>query len=159
MSAASEHTDILDTAEAGPTAIRGAILRVGGYFATIALSVLSAALLIRYLGVDDFGRYATVIAIVTVLTGITEAGMTNVGVREYTVETGERRERMMRNLLGLRIVVTAAGAALGVAFAAVAGYDATMVAGTALGGVALVCSASSRRHTRCRSSRCCASAG
>ncbi len=64
--------------------------------------------------------------------------MTNVGVREYTVETGERRARMMRNLLGLRIVVTAGGAALGVGFAAVAGYDATMVAGTALGGVALV---------------------
>ncbi len=45
-----------------------------GYFATIALSVLSAALLIRYLGVDDFGRYATVIAIVTVLTASPRRG-------------------------------------------------------------------------------------
>jgi O-antigen/teichoic acid export membrane protein len=47
----------------------------------------------------------------------------------------------MRNLLGLRLVLTAIGVALAVAFAAVAGYEPVVIAGTALAGVGAVATA------------------
>jgi O-antigen/teichoic acid export membrane protein len=43
----------------------------------------------------------------------------------------------MRNLLGIRILLAAAGVGAAVAFAAAAGYDRTMVVGAALAGVAV----------------------
>lgn len=130
--------DILDTAVAGGAVIRGSVLRVGSYVASIGLSVVAAALLIRHLGAADFGRYTTVISLVTIVAGLTEAGMTNIGVREYSVLSHDGRDAMMRNLLGLRLVLTLAGVLIAIVFALAAGYDRTMVLGTAIGGVGLL---------------------
>jgi O-antigen/teichoic acid export membrane protein len=130
--------DILDTPEAGPLAIRGGVLRVLGYAAGIVLSVASAAVLLRHLTVADFGRYGTVLALVTIVSGLSEAGMTSVGVREYATRRAEDRTRFMRSLLGLRLVLTLGGVALAVAFALVARYERPMVWGTALWGLGIV---------------------
>ena len=130
--------DILDTTSAGPAVIRGGILRIGGYVLGVVLSVASAALLIRHLGAVDFGRYTTVVSIVTIVGGLTEAGMTNIAVREYTVLSGPDRDRVMRELLGLRLVLTVAGALAAFAFSAAAHYDGTMVAATAVAGAGLL---------------------
>jgi O-antigen/teichoic acid export membrane protein len=130
--------DILDTPAAGPAAIRGGILRLGGYGAGVALSVLSAALLIRHLGPTDFGRYTAVISLVTILAAIAEGGMTNIGVREYSVLPPGRREQFLVELTGLRLVTTAVGVVLAVGFAAVAGYDRQMVAGSAIAGLGML---------------------
>lgn len=130
--------DILDSTRAGAAVIRGGTLRVVGYAVTVALSVASATLLIRHLGPTDFGRYTAVVSLVTLVGGLTEAGMTNIGLREYSVLEGATRERLMRELLGLRIVLTAAGVIAAVAFAALVRYDDVMVAGTAVAGLALV---------------------
>jgi len=46
---------VLDAPEAGATAVRGSALRSGGYAIAIGLSLLSAPLLIRHLGVADYG--------------------------------------------------------------------------------------------------------
>ena len=130
--------DILDTAQAGPTVIRGGVLRVAGYGAGVLLGVGSAALLLRYLPVADFGRYTAAVSLVTIVAGLTDAGMTSIGVREYTVREGEDRDRLMRNLLGMRIALTLAGVAIAIGFAAVAGYTDPVVVGVAMAGVALV---------------------
>lgn len=130
--------DILDTPQAGPTVIRGSILRVAGYGAGVLLGVGSAALLLRYLPVADFGRYTAAVSLVTIVAGLTDAGMTSIGVREYTVREGADRDSLMRNLLGMRIVLTLGGVALAIGFAIVAGYTDPIVAGVALAGVALV---------------------
>jgi O-antigen/teichoic acid export membrane protein len=98
--------------------------------------VLSAAVLIRHLGSSDFGRYVTVVSLVTIVGSVTEAGMTNLGVREYATLT-ERRDALMRVLLGLRLALTAVGVLFALAFALVAGYGEDLVAGTALAGAGL----------------------
>ena len=132
--------DVLDTREAGGIAVRGAALRGLGYAVVVAISVVSAAVLTRYLGVADFGRYTVVISLAAIVGAISEAGMTNVGIREYSTLAGEQRARLIANLLGLRIVLAALGVAAAVIFALAAGYDAQMVAGTAIAGGGLVLS-------------------
>jgi O-antigen/teichoic acid export membrane protein len=127
--------DLLDTPAAGPAAIRGGALRIGGYAAGVLLSVGSVALLFRHLGVANTGRYVTVLSLVTIAYGLTDAGLTTIGVREYAVRTAERRDQLMRSLLGMRLVLTLLGIAGAVVFAALAGYGGTLVLGTLFAGL------------------------
>jgi O-antigen/teichoic acid export membrane protein len=130
--------DLVGSEAAGPAALRGSVLLGGGYAATIALSLISAPLLIRHLGISDFGRYTTVVALVTVVNGLTDAGLMNIALREWASRTGEDRARFMRSLLGIRLELSAAGVVVGVLFALVAGYDSTLVLGTLVAGVGMV---------------------
>jgi O-antigen/teichoic acid export membrane protein len=122
--------DPVASAAAGPMALRGSLLRSGGYVATVLLSVVSVPLLIRHLGIAQFGRYTTVIAIATIVGGLTDAGLVNIALREWTTRTGADRSRVMRSLLGLRLELSAAGVLAGTLFALVAGYNGTLVVGT-----------------------------
>jgi O-antigen/teichoic acid export membrane protein len=130
--------DILDSSAAGGQAIRGGAVRSIGYFAGLALALVSTPLLTRHLGVADFGRYVTVVSVVVIVTILADAGLTTVGVREYAVRDADGRRRLMRNLVAVRLVVAAIGAAVAVLFAVAAGYGDVLVAGTALGGLALI---------------------
>jgi O-antigen/teichoic acid export membrane protein len=130
--------DILDTPDAGPAVIRGGGLRAGGYAAGILLSLAAAPFLVRHLGNVDFGRYTVVLSIIALTAGFTEGGVTTVGLREYSVRSGRERDRVLRNLLGVRIALTLVGVACAIVFAAVAGYGRTMVIGTGLAGVGLI---------------------
>src|SRR3954453_10985930 len=127
--------EILDTPLAGPAAIRGGALRVLSYAGTVLLSGGAAALLFRLLGVFDSGRYVTVLSLMGLFAGIADAGLITVGVRELTVRRGDDRRLFLRDLLGLRIVLTLAAIAAATVFAAVADYPSVMVAGTAIAGV------------------------
>jgi O-antigen/teichoic acid export membrane protein len=133
-----EAIDLLDTPGAGSAAIRGGAIRVVGYGAGVAMTALSAALLFRHLGVDDGGRYVTVIALVSIAAGLTDAGLTGIGMREFTVRHPSEREPLIRNLLGMRIVLGVLGLAGAAAFAVLAGYGSAMVVGTVLAGVGVV---------------------
>lgn len=135
---ASETPHLLDTPQAGPTAIRGGAIRVAGFGAGVVMTTMSAALLFRHLGVDDGGRYVTVLALVSIVAGLTDAGLTGVGMRELVDRHPSEREPLLRNLLGMRIVLGAVGLAVAVAFAALAGYGSVMVLGTALAGFGTV---------------------
>ena len=132
-------TGILETREAGGRVIRGGAMRAGGYLVGIVLSVVPAALLLRHLGVEDTGRYVTVLALVAIAGGIVEGGMTAVGVREASVRTGADRDRALGNIAGLRLTLTTIAMALAVGFAALAGYDGVMVLGTAQGSGSASC--------------------
>ena len=85
---------LLDTPHAGPAAIRGGAVRLAGYGAGVLLSVGSAALLFRHLGVVDGGRYVTIIALVATVQGLTDFGLTAIGVRELAVREGEARREL-----------------------------------------------------------------
>jgi hypothetical protein len=134
----SNETEVLDTPAAGPAAIRGSAIRLVAYGAGIVLALASAPLLIRHLGVADFGRYALVGSLLALMTGLTDAGLVSVAQREYVARQGEDRRRLLRELLGLRIVLSVAAVGVAIGFAAVAGYGATLVAGTAIAGVGFV---------------------
>jgi O-antigen/teichoic acid export membrane protein len=130
--------DFLDTRRAGPATIRGSALRMIGYVAGILVSVGSATLIVRHLGVVDFGHYITVLSLVTISAGLTDAGLTTLGVQEFATRPPEERERFLRNLLGIRLTLTAAGVVGALAFAVLAGYERTLITGTALASAALL---------------------
>ena len=130
MSAPESAPSVLDTSAAGGLIIRGGILRFVGYVGVVALSLIPVVLLTRYLGVARFGQYTTVISLVTVVATVTDAGMSNLATREYAMLEGAEREARMRDLLGLRVGLTAAGLVLAVLFAVLAGYRAALLAGT-----------------------------
>jgi O-antigen/teichoic acid export membrane protein len=131
-------THALDLPTAGGKVIRGSVLRGGAYAATVALGIVSAALMTRHLGVVDFGRYVTVVSIVTVAIGLSDIGLSNIGVREYSVREGVERDFTMKNLLGLRIALTAVAIVIAVTFAAAASYPSVMVVGTLVAAVGFV---------------------
>jgi O-antigen/teichoic acid export membrane protein len=133
-----EQPDVLGSTDAGGLAIRGGMVRIGGYFGAIALALVAIPLLTRHLGVDDFGRYITVLSIIAIAGLISDAGLTVVGVREYATRDQPGRIRLVRNLVGLRVVIAVAGGAGATLFTLVAGYSDPMVVGTALAGIGLV---------------------
>ncbi len=130
--------DVLDTPEAGGLVIRGGALRVVGFAAGTLLSLGGVVLLTRHLGVSDYGRFQTVVSFIAIVQAFADAGMATLGVREYAQRTGADRDRLMRVLLGLRIVVTAVGVAIATALVAVGGYGEDLILGTVLMGLGLV---------------------
>jgi O-antigen/teichoic acid export membrane protein len=131
--------DLLRTPEAGGRVVRGGLIRGIGYAISLGLGLATAVLLLRYLGVSDFGRFATVTAVLGIVAGVTDAGLTAVGSREISVaRSAVDRVHILNNLLLLRVVAATLGVAAAVGFTVLAGYDATTIAGTALGGVGVV---------------------
>lgn len=130
--------DLLDTEDAGPAALRGGALRSAGYVVGLLLSLASAPLLIRHLGQEEFGRYVAVLAIVAVVAGFTEAGLNAIALREYATLRPAERQRLMADVLGLRVVLSLAGIVLGVTFAAVVGYGNVLVLGTFIASVGML---------------------
>jgi O-antigen/teichoic acid export membrane protein len=130
--------DILDTAEAGPSVIRGSLLRLGGYLLGILATVASSAVVIRHLGVIDTGHFLTVTALVTIIATVSDVGLTGFTVREYATEERSDGRRLLRNLLGIRLVLALGGLSIAVLFGLLVGYPAVMVIGTVIAGFGTV---------------------
>ena len=58
-------------------AIRGGAIRVVGYASGVLVSLGSATILVRYLGISSFGRYVTVTSLIALVGGVTEAGISS----------------------------------------------------------------------------------
>jgi O-antigen/teichoic acid export membrane protein len=138
VSIAEPDVDLLDSGAAGGRAIRGGGLRMGAYVIAMLLSLASVPFMTRHLGVVDYGYFVTVSSIIFIIGGVTEAGLTNLGTREYVVLEGARRERFLRNLVGLRLTLTITGIAVAVAFTAVSGAEPVIVVGTLITGFGLL---------------------
>lgn len=113
-------------------------MRVAGYGAGLLLTAVASIFLLRHLGVVRFGQYTTVVAIVTVVQGLTDAGLTTVGQRIYVHADAARRRTLLADLVGIRLVLTPLGIVAGVLFAIVAGYPNALVTGTLLAGIGVV---------------------
>lgn len=142
MSTASEtdaaQVDVLDTPAAGSRAIRGSGVRAAGYVAGALLAFVSAPLLVRHLGVVEFGRYVSVISLIALVSGVTDVGLSALAVREYSVRKGRARDELMRSILGARLLLTSGGVLVATGFAAVAGYGTDLVIGTLLAGAGAI---------------------
>jgi O-antigen/teichoic acid export membrane protein len=123
---------VLDSPEAGAAAVRGSALRSAGYVAGLALSLVSAPLLTRHLGTVRFGQYIAVISLVTIVAGLTEGGLNSIALREYAARVGAERATVMRDLIGIRLVLSVLGGLIAVALAAAFGYAHPLVLGTAV---------------------------
>jgi O-antigen/teichoic acid export membrane protein len=130
--------DVLRTPEAGRLVIRGGAVRGLGYGAGVLLVAAASVFLLRYLGVADFGRFATVMSLIAIVSGVTDAGLTAVGARDLPLRPPDSQPRLVANLLGLRLLLTPLGVLAATVFAVVAGYDDELVVGTLLAGAGLV---------------------
>jgi O-antigen/teichoic acid export membrane protein len=133
-----DSVDVLDAPDAGAKVIRGAAVRALGFAGGRLLTLLSAPLLLRHLGVIGFGGFAAVQSMIGIAALASEGGLTAVGVREYSVRDERGRASLMRAVLTLRLGLSVVGALAAVALAVVAGYSTVLVVGAALGGVGLV---------------------
>jgi O-antigen/teichoic acid export membrane protein len=130
--------DILDTTDAGPTVIRGSLLRLGGYGLGMLATVVSSAVVIRHLGLIDTGHFTTVTALVTIVAMVSDLGLTGIAVREYAAGPRSDGRRFLRNLLGIRMTIALSGLVIAVLFGLLVGYPAVMVAGTVIAGAGMV---------------------
>jgi O-antigen/teichoic acid export membrane protein len=135
---ARDPVDVLDSPTAGARVIRGSLLRLAGYVAGVLLGIVSASLLTRHLGVEDFGKYIVVSSLITIIAGLTDAGLATIAVREFSTRKGEDRDRLLANVLGIRLAVATLGAVAATGFTLVAGYEGVMVIGTLVAGIGLV---------------------
>jgi O-antigen/teichoic acid export membrane protein len=132
-------SDVLDTPEAGGLVVRGGIVRVGGFVGGLAFSLVGVALVSRHLGPVLYGRFQTVVSLTMVVAALTDLGMSALGVREYVQRPPEARARLMRTLLGMRLLLTLLGVGLSTAIIATAeDWGAELIVGTALMGVGLL---------------------
>ena len=77
--------DVLGDHEVGGRVVRGGAQRAIGFVAANLLTLAGAVILTRYLGVDDFGRFGTVMALLAIVQGIADAGLTMTGSRELAL--------------------------------------------------------------------------
>jgi O-antigen/teichoic acid export membrane protein len=130
-------SDLLDSAAAGPAAVRGGALRIAGYAAGSLLALGSGAVLYHYLGVIESGRYTAAGSLVALVASGSDLGLTAIGLRELAIRSGDDRLRMAGALLGLRLLIVFAGVIVVTVFALIA-YGLTLGIGVALAGVGLV---------------------
>lgn len=128
--------DALRDSASGGKIVRGSVLRGLGYAISTLATLAASVLLLRYLGVAQFGQFVTVMSIMSIAGGLAEAGLTAVGNQRMALlrSTAERRE-MNGNLLGIRLVLTPLISAIAVAFTLIANYPQEMVLGAVLAGI------------------------
>jgi O-antigen/teichoic acid export membrane protein len=119
-------------------AIRGGALRVIGYACGVLVSLATAAILVRHLGIAGFGRYVTVTSLIALVGGVTEAGIVVYGIREYIVRDDRDRRQLAGNLLAMRLSLAAVGVAVAICFGIVIGYGQVLVLGTLVAGAGLL---------------------
>jgi O-antigen/teichoic acid export membrane protein len=122
----------------GASAIRGGAVRVIGYACGALVSLATAAILVRHLGIQGFGRYVTVTSLVALVGGVTEAGILVHGIRELLLSDEEDRRRLLGNLLAMRLALAGLGVVLAICFALAVGYRQVLVIGTLVAGVGLL---------------------
>jgi O-antigen/teichoic acid export membrane protein len=131
--------DVLDSPQAGATAIRGVLLRTIFFGAGLLVSLATVPFLIRHLGPVEYGYYVTVTAIVFVVGGVTDAGFTNLGLRHYSAQTDpDERTALIRNLVGFRLLATTSMLVVAAGVAWVAGAAPEIALGILLYGAGLV---------------------
>ena len=131
-------TDCSRSARRTGIAIRGGAVRVAGYAAGVLVSLGSATILVRQLGISTFGRYVTITSLVALVGGITEAGVYVFGIREFSAQPEPDRRRLLANLLTMRLTLSFVGICCAVAFGLAVGYSGVLLLGIVVVGAGLL---------------------
>ncbi len=132
--------DVLDSGEAGGKAIRGAGIRVVSYVAGVLLTLATVPLMARHLSIEDWGRFSLVTSLVLIVAGVTEAGLSAIAIREFSLADHGRRRTLVANLVGIRVALTGGGVLLASLLVAGGGYGAVVTIGVAVTGLGLLLS-------------------
>jgi O-antigen/teichoic acid export membrane protein len=130
--------DVLRSAGAGKKVIHGSALRLGANLANLVFSLATATLLLRHLGVEESGRYVTVMSLVGIAVAIVDQGLNVSASKDLTMAARDERRILLANVVGQRIIVAAIAWVCLVAFALIAGYPHEMVVGAALAGFGIL---------------------
>ncbi len=134
--AAAEEPDAHDDAhlrstDAGAVAATGGALRLQTRVLAMGLALGSTLVLVRGLNESQFGQLSLIVALVTIVSGISDLGLSGVGIREWIRRPPGERRALLADLLGLRLAAVAVGSLLAVAFAIAVGYSSEVVLGVA----------------------------
>jgi O-antigen/teichoic acid export membrane protein len=132
-----EAGDVLDASTAGNLAARGGAIRIVSFLAGTLSGAGAAALLYRHLGTTAVGQYGLILALIGIVGGFSDLGLTVVGTRAAATLDPEGRTTMLRDLLGLRVAMTVIGI-VAIAAICIPLYGSLIVWGVLLGGVGLV---------------------
>ncbi|WP_210491573.1 oligosaccharide flippase family protein [Patulibacter sp. SYSU D01012] len=101
------------------------------------LNVAAVGVLTRTLG-DEYGRYTAVLSLITIVGIVSDLGLANLAVRELADDRGGDHVPRYRALVALRAVLVVPAAVGMVVYGALAGFSASLLAGTAVAAVGLV---------------------
>ena len=132
-----EAVDVLDASTAGSLAARGGAIRIASFLAGSLSAVGAAALLYRHLGATGVGQYGLILALIGIVGGFSDLGLTVVGTRAAATLDPEGRTTMLRDLLGVRVAMTVTGIVV-IAAICTALYGSLIVWGVLIAGVGLV---------------------
>jgi PST family polysaccharide transporter len=139
--------DVLRSADAGGKVARGSLVRGGGYVVGVGMGLATSVLLLRHLGTAEYGQYGTIAALMGLILGVTDGGMTTVGTRELSVRpAGPERENLASSLMTLRAIAATVGVLIAMAFA-VAAYDPFLTLAAGLVGISVVLQSSQAMAT------------
>jgi O-antigen/teichoic acid export membrane protein len=130
--------DVLKSSEAGGKVIRGSALRIAANIVGLGLGLVTATLLLRHLGVDESGRYVTVLSLVGIAVSVVDTGLNVTASSALALRAPGDRRLLLANVLGQRLLCALAAWVGLVAFALLAGYPSSMVTGTALAGAGVL---------------------
>jgi O-antigen/teichoic acid export membrane protein len=130
--------DILASREAGGRFLRGGGMRTLAYGAGLLVGLIATPLVTRHLGTVAWGHFVTVTSLIFIVAALTEGGVVNLGVRQFSTSGEHERRVFMGDLLGLRLVLSLIGALGAIVFALAVGYQNVLVEGTAIASVGLL---------------------
>lgn len=138
MTTAPQANAALRAPEAGRRVIRGGVIRAFGFGLGAIIATAAIAVVARHLQPAEFGRFASVMALIGIVTGLSDAGLTIVGAREVAAHADpDERRKLLANLLTLRCVLAPIAIGIGVIYALLVGWNSTDVTGTILVGIGL----------------------
>jgi len=115
--------------------VRGAAARGITYGVSTGLIALAYAFVTRSIGVSNFGRFSTAMAIAAVAQGIGDVAVSAVGQRLLVATKPAGRQRLVAELVGLRFVLMPLATLAAVAFGLTAGYQRDLIEAIAVGCV------------------------
>ena len=113
------------------------VVQLTGRAISVALALVSFAIITRYLGVTDFGAYSLVLTFLVLTVAIADLGTTPIGVRELSRHPEEARP-LIGNLLGLRMLLAAAAALVLLALSLLLQYEDLVLEGLRLAALAAI---------------------
>ena len=113
------------------------VVQLAGRTISVALMLVSFAIVTRYLGVAEFGAYALVVTFLTLAVAVADLGTTPIGVRELSRHPEEARQ-LIGSLLGLRMLLATAAALVLLALSLVVDYEDLVREGLRLAALAAI---------------------